>query len=217
MEAFMPRQVDFKKLAEEIDITAVAQQLGLALKLSGKDLRTACPACQTDDARSLAVIPNTNSFRCYAASKSGDCVSLWAHIRGIGNYKAAIELEELFKAPESLSGTTPSTSPQKPGGSPSSPPASTAAAPAPKGPGPFDPDAYLAKLQFTDEVAALGISEEDAQGLGIGYSSAGLHKGIAFALRWPDGTIAGFASVIGGQVKLPKRLIPRKVVQLRRA
>jgi hypothetical protein len=82
---------------------------------------------------------------------------------------------------------------------------------------PFDPEAYAAKLQYTEDVAALGISEEDALALGIGHSAAGMHKGIAFALRWPTGEIAGFCSVISGEVKLPKSLIPSKVVQLRRA
>jgi hypothetical protein len=79
----------------------------------------------------------------------------------------------------------------------------------------FDPSVYPAKLRYTDAVRDLGLTEEDAELLALASHWLGLHKGIAFALRWPTGEIAGFCSVTDGTVKLPKRLIPPKIVQLR--
>jgi hypothetical protein len=50
-------------------------------------------------------------------------------------------------------------------------------------------------------------SEADAQALGIGFVSTGLHRGrIAIALRWPSGEIAGYGSVEGGTNKTAKQI-----------
>jgi DNA primase len=204
--------LDFKAIAESVDVEQVAKHIGLMLKRSQKELRACCPACNTDDERSLALYPETNSFRCFAASLSGDSISLYAHLTGTGNYAAAKALQEQFGA-ASAARTAPATAPQKTErGTAKAQPASKNVERA------FDPLAYLAKLTYTDEVAELGITELDASRLGIGFASTGLLRGrVAFPIRNEDGTIAGFIGVNGTDVKVPQSWIKSNVVKLKRA
>ncbi len=217
----MPMRLDFKAIAESVDVEAVARQMGVPLKRSANELRAACPACETDDDRSLAVYPETNSYRCFAASLSGDSISLWAHLNGYtGMYRAAKELAELFPH-ATASGTAKTTDPERetvPATPPQKPEARTVAPRAQPAPA-FDPDEYAAKLQYTEQVSDLGISQEDAARLGVGYMSSGLHRGrVVFCVRNPDGSISGFVGVNPADIKLPQRWIgSAKVVQLRRA
>src|SRR5579863_3471013 len=110
----MPDKLDFKSIAETVDVTAVADML--AVRLKGN--RAACPACKSGSSNSLELLPETNSFRCHAAEPrpgnkvlAGDCIGLYAHLRGYsGMYRAAKELQEHFGA---LRTTAPATSPQK--------------------------------------------------------------------------------------------------------
>ena len=206
----MGQYLDFKTIAESVDVEQIARQAKVNLKRSNRELRGACPACKTDDDRSLALYPETNSFRCYAAQLSGDSISLHAHLNGLGNYKAAKELAELFGTPTG-GRTAPATEPQKPEGR-------RQPAPTPQKERSFDPHAYLAKLAYTEEVAALGITEEDATRLGIGYMSSGMHKQrVVFCVRNPDGSISGFVGVKPEDIKLPSTWLTSNVVQLRRA
>jgi CHC2 zinc finger len=197
----MPGFIPFKELAERVDVAQVAQHLGLQIK--GKDNRSSCPACQSDNERALQLFPETNSFRCYTASVSGDCIALLAHVKGTGMYAAAKQLGELFGTPTSGRNTSPTT-PQKPEGR-------TAQAQ----PAPFDPDKFAKNLVYSDEVAALDISEEDALRLGIGWHPK--RKAVYFPIRNPDGTVSGFIGSQQSQLKLPPQWLPSKVVRLRRA
>ncbi len=141
-------------------------------------------------------------------------VLVWAVGDNIGQQDAAFFIQEQYGTSESTSNSTstviaktvPShTVPQK---------TESRKQPAPT----FNPEDYLTKLVYNDDVAALGINEEDAQALGIGFVNTGLHRGrLAIALRWPTGEIAGFGSVEGGTIKLPSKLIQPKVVALKRA
>jgi hypothetical protein len=70
--------------------------------------------------------------------------------------------------------------------------------PAPKE---FDPVAFAAKLAFTDEAAELGISEEDATRLQIGFTRGKVY----FAVRNEDGSISGFIGYADGQIRMPPR------------
>lgn len=189
----MPYKIEFKKLAEEIDITDVAKLLGLKLT---RDHRCACPTCDGDD-RVLQIFPDTNSFRCHVEGLSGDCISLYAHVKRLGMWPAAKALNDHFNSPtgETISPTTPR---RKSGGD--QPPT-------------FDPAAFAANLSYTDEVAALGIEEEDATRLGIGFHSK--RKRVYFALRNPDGSVSGFVS-FEGAVKLPPTWLKSNVVLLRK-
>lgn len=210
----MPGFIDFKALAEQIDIEAVAQLCGLGLKRSGKELRSACPACKSDDERALAVMPESNSFRCYSAGQSGDCIALYAHLNGTGMYKAAKELQEHFGT-ATAARTAPATAPQKPEGRDNGP--TSRPAPAKKPEATFDAEAYIQKLTYSDEVAALGISEEDAARLSIGYSSTGLMRGrVCIPVRNPDGSISGFIGWDGKDLKVPKTWLTSNVVTLKR-
>jgi hypothetical protein len=196
-------KIDFKQLAEEVDILDVARHLQLTIV---KD-RATCPACETD--RALQFFHETNSFQCHAAGETQktDCISLYAHVKGVGMYPAAKALSELFATPTGARQQLSTTPPQKPAGG------RQPAAPAPPQEAPaFDPQKFLARLEFTEQVEELGISEDDAAALGIGYT----RNKMWLALRYDDGTIAGFAEVTGA--KLPKNLLPRSnVVKLRSA
>lgn len=196
----MPQRLDFKAIAEDIDIFAVASHLGLVVKAN----RATCPACDTE--RAIEFYPDTNTFYCHAGKGGSDCISLYAHVRGYqGQYRAAKELSEHFlhaKAAEVSS--TPPTSPEA--RTAKSQPSSTKA---------FDPEAYAAKLTYSEEVAALGITEDDANRLSIGYASTGLHRGrVVFPVRNIDGSIAGFVSAT--DLKVPNTWQKGNVVPLRR-
>lgn len=207
-----------------MDIEEVASELQLTLKRSNKELRGQCPVCNSNDERALAIMPETNSFRCYAAQVSGDVIALVAHVEGIRMYAAATKLQEQFRTPEGDGKVTaPTPTPQKKPQAASSQPAESGLArhssvqKPPKVDRPFDPDQYAAKLQYTDEISALGITEEDAARLGIGYAATGFHRGsVVIAIRNPDGTIAGFAGVKDGELKLPTKWLAAKVVEFKR-
>jgi hypothetical protein len=78
----------------------------------------------------------------------------------------------------------------------------------------FDPAAFASKLVFTDEVAKLGISEEDATRLQIGFNRGKVY----IALRDEFGFTAGFVAFADGQLKMPPTLLTNpSVVKLKRA
>jgi hypothetical protein len=203
----MPERLDFKQIAQDIDVEVVAQMLGLSFTLKNGELRAPCPACRRGGDRAIELKPETNTFICYVATPpagkknlSGDCIALYAHINGYsGMYRAAKELSEHFSAPASAGRTAPSTAPQ----------AGRAETTAPKKKETvFDAVAFAAKLSFTDEVAALGILEADATRLGVGF-----YRGrVYFPMRHPDGTVAGFIGFADGELKLPKTWLPSNVV-----
>jgi hypothetical protein len=186
------------------------------MKRSAKELRAACPSCKSSDERSLALFPETNSFRCFASQLSGDSIALYGHLTGTSMYQSAKYLQEQFGA-ATAAHTTPVTTPQNPG-VPSPSPRSSEAAPArsvnspASGSEPFDPARFAAKLEYTSGVSELGISEADASALGIGVTRGKLYV----AMRYDNGETAGFAEVTAP--KLPKKLLPRSnVVRLKTA
>lgn len=196
----MGQYIDFKAIAETVGVEQVAQHLNLPLKKSGNEFRCVCPVCETDDERSLAVYPQSASFRCYAAGQSGDCIALYAHIQGVGMYAAAKKVQEMFGI---ANASRSPTQPQKPQArTEKSQPAAA-----------FDPLKFAAKLSFSEEVAALGLSEADANRLGVGWHPQ--RKRVYWPIRNPDGSISGFITADG--VKLPPAWIGTNVVQLRRA
>ena len=188
----MPDRIDFKELAEAVDIMEVAAFAGLRVK----DERAACPNCKRAGDRAIELLPETNSFRCHAADAppgkkvlAGDCIALYAHVCGYaGMYRAAKELQEHFGGTRR---TAPATTPQKEKGGTNLPinPSKE----------PFDPDTFADKLEYAAEVEAFGITEEQAKALGLG-----VHRGKVYcALRYASGTVAGFLHVAGGKIVLP--------------
>lgn len=210
----MPGYLDFKAIAEAVDITSVANHLGLTIHKN----RAACPACNSENDRALEFLPESNSFRCWTASPpngqkclTGDCIGLYAHVKGLGMYASAKALAELFGI-ANASRNSSATAPQKP----ESRTEKSQPAPAPKQT--FDPAKFAARLVYTDEVKALDISEEDAERMGVGYHAA--RKAVYFPIRNPDGSIAGFIGCDANrQLKLPPQWLAGnpKVVQLKRA
>ena len=190
----MPYKVDFKHLATEIDIGDVANLLQLKVV---KD-RAACPLC--DSERAIQIFVETNSFRCHKADISGDCIALYAHIEQTGMYKSALALQEHFRTAEA--GGKAATAPQRPEGRPAK------SQPAPTKPErAFDPEAFAAKLAHSPEVEALGISQEDAERLGIGFcAAAGFMRGrVCIPVRNEDGSVAGYIGWNGTDVKVPHK------------
>lgn len=212
----MPAYIDFKTLAESIDIQDVARSIGLAPKKSGNELRAPCPACNTDDHRALAIMPESNSYRCYAAPVSGDCISLYAHINGVGMYQAAKALQEQFSAPATAG--RKNTAPQEPSAARTAKSQPGSSKTTRKSTATFDPEAFAAKLSYSPEVKVLGISEEDAVRLGIGfYSAAGLMRGrVCLPIRYGDGSLAGYVGWDGQDLKVPDRWLSAKIVPLRK-
>jgi len=190
--------IDFKAVKDAVTIDRTAQLLNLQLKQSGTQLRGQCPACQSDDDRSLAITPAKNVYFCHAGQTGGDCISLVAHILTLTMKDAAEWLQETL--PQQRTATVPTK-----------PEARNQPAPALKA---FDPAVFAQKLAYTDEVKALGLSEEDAQRFTIGF----VRGKVYFPVRDANGLIAGFIGFANGELKLPPQWLPppSNVVQLKR-
>lgn len=67
------------------------------------------------------------------------------------------------------------------------------------------PPLEVEKLEYSPEVEALGISEADAQALGIGFYRGKLYQ----ALRYANGQTAGCSAFANGELKLPAKLLPK--------
>jgi DNA primase len=192
--------IDFADLKRQVSIEQAAELLGLQLKKEKTQLRGSCPSCNAGGDRALAITPDRGLFYCFPSKSGGDCLALVQHITGVDLQEAA-----QFLLPQEL--TVPA---------PNAPKKETA----PKRDTTFDPAAFGAKLAYTPEVEALGITQEDAERLGIGfYAGAGMMRGrVCFPVRNEDGSVAGFIGARGSDLKVPKTwLPPSNVVKLRRA
>src|SRR5205814_928904 len=108
------------------------------------------------------------------------------------------ELQQHFRASPRAA---PATHPQKPEGR------TAKAQPAPA----FDPDIFAQKLAYSDELKELGITQEDADRLGIGFHAK--YKRIYFPIRNLDGSVSGFIGYANGELKMPPQwLTSNKVV-----
>jgi DNA primase len=145
-------------------------------------------------------------FYCFSAGIGGDLISLWGHIEKCSLADAGKQIADTFgvgnrgtSAPVKNSAPVPSntraTVPQK----------QKAGENQPK---PFDPVAFASKLQFTDEVSALGLTEQDATRLQIGFTRGKIY----FPIRNEDGSISGFIGYADGQLKVPPQWIGTNVV-----
>jgi hypothetical protein len=161
--------INFEEVEQLATIDELAEMLGLKTKAyNAAQIRCACPVHGGDE-KTLAISPGVRSkrgssgvFFCQKAKSGGDRIGLVAHCMDIGQQDAAFFSAEQFGTQNSTEESTVNshstvskkraTVPQKPDGrkQPASPSKE------------FDPVAFAAKLAFTDEVAELGISEEDA-------------------------------------------------------
>lgn len=184
---------NFKEVARKIRVEDVAEDFGLPLKASGKELRGACPACNTDDERSLALYPDTNSFRCFAEKVSGDSVALYAHLHGVKMYDALQALARERTAPQK---------PSEAGKAKSEPRSHT-----------FDPQEFAQKLTYSPEVEALGLTEADAKKHRIG-----MHRGKLYIPICPaDVSPITWCELKDGQFKLPSKWLTNIVPFKKRA
>jgi hypothetical protein len=68
-------------------------------------------------------------------------------------------------------------------------------------------------VAVSEEVSELGLSEEDATRLGIGFTRGKVY----FPMKDDTGFICGFIGFADGQLKLPRAGWNTKVVKLKRA
>jgi DNA primase len=202
----MPGFIDFKAIAERVDVEQVVGMHEIEMKRSGKEFRGCCYGCNGSDNRSLCIYPETNSFYCHHAKVGGDSIALEAHLNGTGMYAAAKSLQEQFGSPASAEAATAPTRPE--GRTAKAQPPST------KPVAPFDPEVFKAKLVYSPEVEALGISEDDAARIALGWHPQ--RKAIYLAARNPDGSISGYIAIKDGQLAMPPRWITSNVVPLRK-
>jgi hypothetical protein len=195
-EVTVPLRLNFREIAASIDIFDVAAYLKLAIVKN----RTTCPACESE--RAIEFYPETNTFFCHSAKVGADCISLLAHVRNQqGQYAAAKELSEHFHT-AGADGKV-ATHPEAVRAEPTAPKKLLTGAG--KKSHDFDPVAFAAKLTYSEEVKALGISEEDAETFSIGF-----HRGkVYIPLRHDDGTIAGFIGHSSEGLKLPPSWLPK--------
>jgi hypothetical protein len=68
----------------------------------------------------------------------------------------------------------------------------------------FDPQAFAANLQYTEQVEQLDFTETAAKDFSIGF-----YRGqVYIPIRHADGSISGFVGYADGQLKLPPKWLP---------
>lgn len=210
------KYIDFEAVEQLASIEQLATMLGLELKRSGSALRCECPV-HGGDHRTLCVSPQVRSrkgsegvFYCQQDKTGGDRIGLVAHCMELGQQDAAFFIAQQFGmeiANSRGTSTTVTTS------QPHVPPAREKAATSRETTRPeFDPLAFLAKLTYSDEVKATGLSEEDAKSLGVGFYRGKLYQ----AARWPNGNIACFTTPDGASLKFPAKLVQPKEAKILR-
>lgn len=197
--------IDFAALKEAVSIEEVADLLGLSLKKNGTQYRCECPVHGGGE-RGVVITPSKNLYYCFSSKDGGDQLALYAHVNQIEVKKAAEEI-----AAQMGNGTT--SQPSSTVNRSTSSPFITDRTPAPQPPV-FDPEKFRQRLTWHDEMAKMGLTPEIAESLQCGYHPQ--RKRIYFALRYPNGEIAGFIDDHG---KTPPQWIApsTNVVRLKRA
>lgn len=208
---------DFQLIKEQVTIEAAAHMLKLDLRQAGAAFRGPCKACGTGGPRALVVTPSKGLWYCFSAGVGGDVISLWGHIEKCSLADAGRQIADAFGVEERGTSAPSRTSAQvhKSPQADAPPAQQKAETKREVTRSEFDPAAFAQKLEYTDEVAALGISQADAEALGIGFYRGKLYQ----ALRYANGDTAGFSWLANGELKLPQKLLPQttNIVQLRRA
>ena len=196
--------INFAELKAAIPVDDAARALGLPLTPDGDGYRSPCPHCKTGDKRAIKVTPGVG-FYCHTGGKeaSGSVIDLVKHVRGYKTLgEAAQYLVDEFGTVDSTVNSHSNSTVCKERAT--VPPEQKREPTRPlKREAEFDPEAFRKKLRFSDEVAALGFSEEDAERFDIGF-----YRGLVYIpVRHPNGSISGF---IGrdpdtGSIKLPPK------------
>lgn len=175
--------IDFAALKEAVSIEQAVSFLGLTMKKSGDQMRSACPICKSGGDRALAVNIAKQSYYCFPQQKGGDVIALVAHVRSVSQRDAAQLLAEYVGfGREKPTQKKPDSSPQPHG------------------------KEGLKELDYLEPehpaVEAVGFDAETAKALGIGYAGKGIMRGtVAVPVRLPCGTLAGYIGIT--EAKLP--------------
>jgi hypothetical protein len=208
--------INFAELKASIPIEDAARALRLKLTPDGDGFRSPCPQCASDNQRAIKITPG-KGFYCHSGGQeaSGSVIDLVKHVRGYRTLGEAAQflMEEFGTVDSTVDSHSNSTVCNKRATVP--PEQKREPTRHNKRESEFDPEAFRRKLKYTDEVASLGFSEDDAERFDIGF-----YRGMVYVpIRHPNGSISGF---IGrdpetGELKLPpKWLEPGNVVPLPR-
>jgi hypothetical protein len=88
--------IDFQDLKKRVDILKVCELLGIELKKGGEQYRGRCVMCDVESARPFVVTPAKSLFYCFACSKGGDQLALYAEVKKVSTKVAAEELSKHF-------------------------------------------------------------------------------------------------------------------------
>ncbi len=176
------------KAAHPID--RVVEQLGLAVKRHGKQIRGPCPKCQRGGDRALVVTPSKAAFYCFAGETGGDVISLVAHVQGIGMKEAA----------HWIAGT----------GSPERGASSGHVPNERKG---NEERRLLKPLNYLepahDALKGLGIATETLEHFGAGYAPKGIMRGrLAIPIHNLKGQLVAYCGHMVGEGQEPKLIFP---------
>jgi len=197
------KYIDFAGVERLASIEQLVEMLGLPVKTEKSQLRCSCPIHGGDE-RTLAITPGVRSrrgslgvFFCQKAQSGGDRIALVAHCMDIGQQDAAFFIAEQFGE----DGTSDSTSNSH----------STVSKERAK----FDPAEFSKKLQYTDEVKATGLTEEQAKSFRIGFYRGHLY----YPVHYQSGALAGWNKLADGKLVPPPAWLPdsSNVVPLKKA
>jgi DNA primase len=194
-------RLDFNDIKAHVSLEQVMQMLDLRLKKSGSQYRGDCPVHGGND-RTFVVTPN-KGFYCFSEKKGGDQIAMYAHCKECTNYDAAVAITAHFRLTNSPAPEVKPNQRQVNSKTTSEPQARD-----------FDPDAFAAKLQYTPEVEALGLSQEDADRIGVGWHPQ--RKAIYLGFRNPDGSWSGWMKFSEGELVMPPSWISTNVVPMKR-
>jgi DNA primase len=162
----------------------------LVSSVERSQLRAPCPACGNGGPRAIVITPAKNLFHCFPSKAGGDQIALVSHVKGVSQKDAAALM---------LSQPSPGTVQNRTSNSTSTVQVQDK----------FPPLDYLEADHIT--VEALGLSQETAEALGIGYAPKGMMKGyVAIPIRLPTGELTGYIGITEG--KVPKEFHLSNVV-----
>jgi hypothetical protein len=185
-------KLDFQAIKQAAPIVKVAQLLQLDLKRDTGGFRCPCPQRDANP-RAIKITPGyqnkdgtLGAFYCHSCKSSGDCIALYAHIRDVDNYEAALAISQHFR----VASDNPAT------------------------PARQDTDSTALKpldyLDVHNEVLELlGLSPEVCGALGAGYAGKGTMNGrVVIPIRMEDGTLVGYFGIATKPDQVPLLKFP---------
>ena len=110
--------IDYRQLRRQITMREVLDLIGFQpTSRHGPQLRGSCPipGCRATSDRSFSVHLTRRVYRCFACHSHGNVLDLWAAVRGLPTYAAALNLCQVTKLrPPSLRPSRPTSTPNVP-------------------------------------------------------------------------------------------------------